>query len=470
MVVEELRKILGPDKVLVDEASRRGKRRDFWVLSQLADVNGIHEPLPACVVRPEELSDVVTVVNVCRAARAPLVPYGLGSGVCGGVLASEHTVVLDMGGMSRVRELDEHNLVATFDAGVRGSDAESALAARGLTLGHYPQSIGISSVGGWIATRAAGQFSTAYGCIEDIVFALEAVLPNGDVVETRRTPRASAGPDLRHVLLGSEGTLGVVTGVALSVRRAPERRLGAAFYLPSMDAGFEIQREILQRGLEPPVLRQYDTIESDRMFSKYSRSGDCLLVLVHEGAGAKVEAEAALIEEIARRGKGEPAPPEAAEHWLSERNHVPSFEQFFVNGVVLDTIEIAATWDKIGGIYRAALASLAEVPGMLTASAHSSHAYRSGLNLYFTFAACPPERSDMKATYLECWRRVMRATVDGGGGIAHHHGIGRIRREWLRSELGDGGVTLLRTMKRALDPENFMNPGALILEEGTHDD
>ncbi|HEX4335497.1 MAG TPA: FAD-binding oxidoreductase [Polyangiaceae bacterium] len=465
MVASELSRILGPEKVLVDEGARRARRRDFWVPSQLADVKGLDEPLPACVVRPAELSDVVTVVNVCRANRAPLVPFGLGSGVCGGVLATASTVILDMGAMNRVREIDERNLLATFDAGVRGSDAESAVAAKGLMLGHYPQSIGISSVGGWIATRAAGQFSTAYGSIEDIVFALEAVLPNGDVIETRRTPRASAGPDLRHLLLGSEGTLGVVTGVTLSIRRAPEKRLGAAFHVPSMEVGFEIQREILQRGLTPPVLRQYDGIESERMFSKYARSGDGLLVLVHEGPAAKVNAEADLIEEIARRGKGEPAAAEVAEHWLAERNHVPSFEQFFANGVVLDTIEIAATWDKIGGIYRNALAALADVPGMLTASAHSSHGYRSGLNLYFTFAARPAEPSDMKATYLECWRRVMRATVDGGGGIAHHHGIGRIRREWLRSELGDGGVSLLRTVKRALDPDGFMNPGALIPEE-----
>jgi alkyldihydroxyacetonephosphate synthase len=466
MIASELARILGPDKVLTDEATRFSRRRDFWVLSQLADVSGGEEPMPDCVVRPSDLSDVVAVVNVCRSQRIPLVPFGLGSGVCGGVLATAASVVLDMSSMNRVREIDEYNLIASFDAGVRGSDAESALAARGLTLGHYPQSIGVSSVGGWIATRAAGQFSTAYGSIEDIVFALEAVLPNGDVIQTRRTPRASAGPDLRHLLMGSEGTLGVITGVSLSVRRAREKRIGAAFHLPSMESGFEAQREILQRGLEPPVLRQYDTIESERMFPSYARSGQCLLVLVHEGTAAKVDAEAALIEQIARTAGGEPAAAEAAEHWLAERNHVPSFDQFFANGVVLDTIEIAATWDKIGPIYRDVLASLSTVQGMLAASAHSSHGYRSGLNLYFTFVARPAQRSDMKPTYLDCWRRVMRATVQGGGGIAHHHGIGRIRREWLRSELGDSGVALLRSVKQAMDPDGFMNPGALIPEEG----
>jgi alkyldihydroxyacetonephosphate synthase len=463
-IVDKLRTVLGPEKVVTDEQTRAARRRDAWVPSQLADAEKAREPLPACVVRPAELADVVAVVNLCREAGAPLVPFGLGSGVCGGVLAAESTVVLDMGAMRTVREVDPLNLIATFDAGVRGTDAEAVLAEKGLTLGHYPQSIGVSSVGGWIATRAAGQFSTGYGSIEDIVLALEAVLPNGDVVDTRRTPRASSGPDLRHVLLGSEGTLGVVTGVTLSVRRAPEKRVAVAYHVPSLETGFEVQRELLQRGHRPPALRQYDSIESERMFSPYAENGKGLLIVVHEGPARVVDAEAAAVADLARERGATPADAKAAEHWLAERNHVPTFGQFFENGVVLDTIEVAATWDKVGGIYEAALASLAEVNGMLAASAHSSHGYRSGLNLYFTFVARPAERSDMRATYFECWRRVMRATIDGGGGISHHHGIGRIRREWLRAELGDGGLELLRSLKNALDPTGFMNPGVLLPE------
>jgi alkyldihydroxyacetonephosphate synthase len=168
------------------------------------------------------------------------------------------------------------------------------------------------------------------------------------------------------------------------------------------------------------------------------------------------------VSRLAAGFRAEPNDSQATEHWLGERNHVPSFKQFLENGVIVDTIEIAATWDRIEGIYRAAVESLRAVPGMLTASAHSSHAYRSGINLYFTFAARPERAESMRETYLDCWRRVMRATIDGGGGIAHHHGIGRVRREWLKDELGDAGVNALRTLKRALDPTGFMNPGALI--------
>jgi alkyldihydroxyacetonephosphate synthase len=463
-VLDRLRAALGDPVVSTNPAVLVDRRRDYWVLSQLDDLQNRAAPSPACVVRPRNVADVVTVVNVCRETKTPLVPFGLGSGVCGGVLVTSSAVVLDMSSMSAVRSVDPTNLLATFDAGVRGSDAETHLAEKGLTLGHYPQSIGVSSVGGWIATRAAGQFSTGYGNIEDIVFSLEAVLPNGDVIQTRDTPRASAGPDLRHLLMGSEGTLGVVTGVTLSIRRAPEHRLGAAFHFPTLEAGIEVQREIVQRGWSPVVLRQYDSIESQRMFGSYARGEDSLLLAVHEGPTAKVEAEARAVAEIALAAGGVSGDPRATDHWLGERNHVPSFRQFLDNGVMVDTIEIAATWDRIGGIYKAAVDSLRSVPGMLTASAHSSHVYRSGLNLYFTFAVHPDSASQMRDTYLDCWRRVMEASVNGGGGIAHHHGIGRIRREWLRSEIGEAGVTALRAVKNALDPGGFMNPGALIPE------
>lgn len=463
-IVETLRASLGADKVLTDAATLEARRHDYWVLSQLDDMQGRAAPQPACVARPESVDDVVKVVNTCREARAPLIPYGLGSGVCGAVIASLDSVVLDMGAMQRIRDVDARNLLATFDAGVRGSDAEAAVSKQGFTIGHFPQSIDVSSVGGWIATRAAGQFSTGYGNIEDIVFALEAVLPNGDILETRRTPRASSGPDLRTLLLGSEGTLGVITGVTLSLRRAPETHAASAFHLESMAAGFELQREIVQRGWAPVVMRQYDSIEAQRMFSAHARADSTLLLLAHEGPAARVDAETMTIADIARGAGADSASPEAVSHWLAERNKVPTFKSFLEGGIILDTIEVAATWDRIEEIYRRSVDALRQIPGMLAASAHSSHVYRSGLNLYFTFVARPAKNEDMRTTYLDAWNAVMRVTVESGGGIAHHHGIGRVRRDWLASELGPTGVDALRALKRALDPVGFMNPGALLPE------
>jgi alkyldihydroxyacetonephosphate synthase len=228
-----------------------------------------------------------------------------------------------------------------------------------------------------------------------------------------------------------------------------------------MDAGFELQREIVQRGHSPVVLRQYDSMEASRMFSAYARADQALLLAVSEGPRGRVEAERLAISEIAEELGASAADPAATERWFSDRNHVPTLRSFLEGGIVVDTIEVAATWDRIGAIYAGAVAALSGVPGILAASAHSSHVYRSGINLYFTFAV-RPDAGHMEAAYLECWRRVMQATADGGGGIAHHHGIGRVRRGWLESDVGPAGVAALRRVKAALDPEGIFNPGVLL--------
>ncbi len=461
-IVDALRQALGGGKVLTDPHTLRERRHDYCVLSQLEDVQGRGAPNSACVVRPAVTPDVEAVVDLCRERGAPLVPFGLGSGVCCGVRVTPETVLLDMSSMSRIRAVHVDNLLATFDAGVRGTDAEAAVARHGLTLGHYPQSVDLSTVGGWVATRSSGQFSTAYGNIEDVLLGLEVVLPNGEVLETRLTPRASTGPDLRQIFLGSEGTLGVITGVTFSLRWRPEAQAFSAFRSQTMEEGFEVQRYILQAGWSPPVMRQYDSTEAQRLFPDYARGSDALLLLVHEGPAARVEAEMAACAALAAEVGCRPAPGEAVAHWMRERNHVPSFEPFLKNGIILDTIEIAATWDRVFPIYSDVIASLREVPNLLTASAHSSHCYRSGANLYFTFAALPADPGTMADVYQECWRRTVEATARRGGGISHHHGIGRLRRPWLPLELGETGVGLLRTLKKALDPTGFMNPGVLI--------
>lgn len=461
-IVDALRDALGDRKVRTDAGTLNERRHDYWVLSHLADVQGRPAPSAGCVVQPTEVADVVAVVNACRETGTPLIPFGLGSGVCGGVIATPESVLLDLSEMNATRFIDETNLLASFDAGKNGMEAEQIVAKRGLTIGHWPQSIAVSSVGGWCATRAAGQFSTGYGNIENIVYSIEAVLPDGSVIEAGKAPRASAGPDLRHILLGSEGTLGVITGATFSLRRAPERQAHTAFYTKTMEEGLEFQRAIVQSGWLPVVMRQYDSTEAHRLFPDQARGDDALILMVHEGPAAAVEAEVAGVADLAGVCDALPAPTTAVAKWLEERNNVPTWQRFLENGVVLDTIEVSATWDRIGGIYRNAVAALQEVEGILTGSAHSSHVYRSGINLYFTFAARPDEAADMEATYRECWRRVMQVTADGGGGVAHHHGIGRLRRPYLPLDLGAAGVATLRGLKATLDPTGFMNPGVLI--------
>lgn len=461
-VLEQLSATLGHNKVLTDDASLQSRRHDYWFLSALNEYQGRHAPNPLCVVRPASVEDVVATVNTCREAGVALITFGLGSGVCGAVIATPESVLLDMSAMNAVREIDTTNMLASFDAGHNGAEAEEAVAAQGMTIGNFPQSIALSSVGGWIATRASGQFSSTYGNVEDIVYSIEAVMPDGSVVTFGKAPRASAGPDLRHLLLGSEGTMGVITGVTFSLRRQAEKQASQTFYAPDMVTGLEAQRQIVQQGWAVPVMRLYDEVESVRHAGDHHRDGCGVLMLVHEGPSVRVDLELAEVRRIALGAGLEEAPAAITEGWLEHRNHVPSWEELLSKGYVVDTIEISAPWTRIADVYTEAVAALKAVPHNLIGSAHSSHVYRSGINLYFTFVAQPSDDAEMASTYLASWKAVLDATAANGGGIAHHHGIGRVRRDHLSDDLGESGVAVLRAVKAALDPVGIMNPGVLI--------
>lgn len=464
-IIETLRKEIGGDKVHTSDEVLDARRFDYSVPAHLRDWRGEELARPGVVVRPESTAEVQSVLRVAGETRTPVVPYGLGSGVCGGILSDPSVILVDLSRMNRIREIDETNLLASFDAGKQGLEAEEAVAALGLTIGHWPQSIAVSTVGGWVSTRASGQFSTAYGNIEDIIYSIEAVLPNGDIVQLGKAPRAAAGPDLRHLLMGAEGTMGIITGVTFALRRKPEERAYSAYYTPSLSAGFEAQRTIIQSDWRPPVMRQYDAAETGRNFSDFtaeSAQDRGLLLMVHEGPSSRVEVELEAVGGIAKRFGLEEAPKGIVTHWMENRNHVPTWQQLFEGGLIADTIEISASWTKIEAIYDEAITSLREIDAVIAASAHSSHVYRTGINLYFTFVARHDDSADMEATYLECWRRVMQATARHGGGIAHHHGAGRIRKSYLVHDLGETGLSLLRTIHRAIDPQGLMNPGNLI--------
>ncbi len=463
-IIDRLKNALGSDKVLTDTASLQSRAHDYWVVANLRSWRGDDLPVPGCVVRPTSVEDVQTIVRQATETKTPLMPFGLGSGVCAGVAPDAGVILLDLSGLNRTRYIDDTNMLASFDAGKNGLEAEQDVAKQNLTIGHWPQSIALSSVGGWVSTRASGQFSTAYGNIEDIVYDIEAVLPNGDLVTLGKAPRAAAGPDLRHILMGAEGTMGVITGVTLSLRNAAEKRAFSAFYAPSMAAGFEMQRQLVQADWHPPVMRQYDWPEVDRLFKDHLRGEDALLLMVHEGPASRVDAERAATDEIAKRLGLASADAGVAEHWLEHRNHVPNWQDLFEQTIIADTVEVAAKWTEINAVYEATVAALKEVPGVVNASAHSSHVYQTGINLYFTFAALNDDPQEMEKIYFKCWDRVMTATAKNGGGIAHHHGVGRLRKPYLTHDLGDNGVALLRTVKSAVDPAGIMNPGNLIPE------
>lgn len=461
MSIERLQRELGPI-VNTDLEARRQSGGDSWVMAELDRFESAPRALPLAVLEPRTTEECSRVLALCRSLRVPVVPVGGGSGVCGAIEPTAECVTLSTRKLAGLRRVDVTDLLAVFGAGTMGDQAEALLVPHGLTLGHWPQSIALSTVGGWVATRASGQYSTAYGSIEDLVLALEVVLPDGSVLRTRETPRASAGPDLRQLFLGSEGTLGVVTEVTFSALARPETTRGHAFHFESFRAGLEPVRRALRAGFAMPVARLYDPRESRRNFRDFVPRDRALLLLLHEGPAAFVACEREAVERLCREAGGVETDAAVVDHWLGHRNKVASFRSFLEQGVVVDTVEVAATWSRIGALYDGVVAALGSVPGVLAATAHSSHSYRSGTCLYFSFAAKPDDPKQLRQTYAACWRAVLSATLAAGGGIAHHHGIGRVRRPWLVDEIGETGVGVLRAIKRALDPDGLLNPGNLI--------
>jgi alkyldihydroxyacetonephosphate synthase len=459
--VQTLESELGPI-VRTDAEALARPVADSWVLADLDAMEGTPTARPLALLEPTTTQEVARALALCRRLQVHVIPLGGGSGVCGAIRGDARAVVLSTRHLAGLRRVDPLDLIAVFGAGTMGGDAERALTPHGMTLGHWPQSIEISTVGGWIATRASGQFSTAHGNIEDLVLALEVALPDGSVLRTRETPRAAAGPDLRQLFLGSEGTLGVVTEVTFSAHARPATTRGQAFHFESFRAGLEPIRRALRAGFAMPVARLYDAREARRSFRDFVPRDRALLLFLHEGSDATVATETAAVATLCREGGGVPTDAAVVDQWLARRNHVPSFRSFLEQGVVVDTIEVAATWSRVGALYDGVVGALSRVPGVLAATAHSSHSYRSGTCLYFSFAAKPDDPTQLRATYTACWRAAMEATLAAGGGIAHHHGIGRVRRPWLAAEIGDAGVALLRSVKHALDPAGLLNPGNLI--------
>jgi alkyldihydroxyacetonephosphate synthase len=456
-----LREALGTI-VTTDPATLEAHRHDYWMLAQMMDLHDRPSPAPLAVVRPESTEQVSRTLVACRDLGLPVIPFGGASGVCGAIEASPESVVLSTRSLEGLVALDDDDLRASFRAGTMGPDAERIVQERGLTIGHWPQSIDLSTVGGWVATRASGQYSSAYGNIEDLLLGLEAVLPDGSVLRTSETPRASAGPDLRQLMLGSEGTLGVITEVTFSLRPLPEASVGQAFHFADIFAGFDPIRRFMRDGWRPPVIRLYDAPESARHFEGQCPPGRAALILLHEGPRSQVDLQISEVAKICTAAGGVEMSDESVGRWLEHRNRVPTFTELLSNGLVVDTIEVGAPWSRVGALYDAVTQSLREVPSVRAATGHSSHSYRSGTNLYFTFVARPDDKAQMADVYRECWTRTMQATLATGCGIAHHHGIGRVRRDFLASEIGETGIGLLRAVKGALDPQGLLNPGALL--------
>jgi alkyldihydroxyacetonephosphate synthase len=438
----------------VDEFSH-----DWWIRGTMSRRIGQTTRAEA-VVRPRDTADVSALAAWAEQTKTPIVPYGLGSGVCGAIALEGRGVVIDMGAMNALLDVDETSLLATVQPGMCGADFEAALRAKGYTMGHFPQSIDLSTVGGWCATRASGQLSTLYGNIEDMLLGCEVVLPGGEVIDIPATTRSATGPDLKNLFLGSEGILGIMTKLVFRIHPLPEAETGQSFTLPDVAAGIEALRLILRAGWRPPVTRLYDAVEAGRNF-QIANDDLPVLLLLSQGPKALVDVEAKAIAEIVRSQGGVAKGEEPVTSWLEHRNNVPDLHSLLEQGLVVDTIEIAAKWQNLAPLFEDVCREGNAIEEMIAMSGHVSHCYTQGANIYFTFVATEQDPNKAVALYDRAWNLTMEKTLAHGGTIAHHHGIGRVRKEWLKDELGTSHALLAR-LKKAIDPSGIMNPGAVL--------
>jgi alkyldihydroxyacetonephosphate synthase len=445
-------------EVDIDVGARQDAGRDWWPLALCWAAAGTVPALPAAVARPSSASEVAAVLQVCNQSRAPVTAVAGGSGVCGGSVPVFGGVSLDLTGLAGVTGVDSVSLLVDVRAGTFGDTFEEALRSEhGLTLGHWPQSIVLSTVGGWLACRGAGQYSTRYGKIEDLVVGLEVALADGRLIQTGgRAPRAACGPDLTQLFVGSEGTLGIITEARLRAHPRPPAERRAAYCFRDFTAGLDACRRILRRGATPAVLRLYDPVEAGRSFEV---EGGAALIVLDEGDPALIDAVMGIVNEEA--GDAERLDDDLVSQWLQHRNLLPPLEALVKAGIVADTVEVAASWRALPAIYREAVDALTALEATLAASAHQSHAYNDGACLYFTFAGRPgTEITEKEAYYRQAWDAIITATDRAGGALSHHHGVGINRSRYMSGYLGSG-FEVLTAVKSALDPAGILNPGKL---------
>jgi alkyldihydroxyacetonephosphate synthase len=460
-------------EVTVDDAARMEAGRDWWPLAIRWATRGAVPARPAAVGRPATGHEVAAVLAVCHEARVPVTAMAGRSGVCGSSVPAFGGVALDMCAVHGIVDVDTTSLLAEVRPGTFGPDLEAGLRPQGITLGHWPQSMDLSTVGGWLACRGAGQYSTRYGKIEDMVVGLDVALADGRLIRTGGTgPRAATGPDLTQMFVGSEGVLGIITGAILRLHPLPSAERRRAYGFASFEEGLEVCRLILRRGATPAVLRLYDHAESARNFDVPDH---CVLVVLDEADPGLLDATVAVVDAECAAGAATPLDEGLVERWLSHRNDVSALAPLYRAGIVVDTIEISARWAALPPIYDDCVGALRGIDGTLAASAHQSHAYGDGACLYFTFAGRPTD--DDTATddsagdtatadawaehyYRAAWTAVMDTVMAHGGAISHHHGIGINRSPFMAPALG-ASLDVLAAVKEALDPRGILNPGKL---------
>lgn len=466
-----LEQIVGASHVDSSDETRARHAGGYSTIDLLHRRSADLRDAPDAVVLPDGHQQIAALLRWAGESRVAVVPFGGGTSVVAGLSPVREgfagVVALDLQRMNRLLDFDPITMTATLEPGMRGPEAEAALAKHGVTLGHLPQSFEYATIGGFAAARSSGQSSAGYGRFDQMVTALRVATPTGDL-DLGRGPANAAGPDLRQLVLGSEGAFGVITSVTVRVRPLASERWAAGISMPSFMAGADALRELYRARLPITVVRLSDEPETAINLANPDaiggeNAGGSLLIIGIEGTAEQVErGRGQALQIISRHGGGEPDTA-AGEHWYEGRFNGPYLRDGLLDaGVLVDTLETVTEWSNLERVYKsvtdAAHAEIGDCPHVVLC--HISHLYETGASLYFTVAV--RAAADPIAQWLSIKRAASDAMTGAGASITHHHAVGRDHQPWLEREIGATGIRILQAVKRELDPHGILNPGILL--------
>ncbi len=474
--------------------------RDLWPREVISSKFGVFKHKPDIVLWPKSEKEIIEILKIANENQLNIIPFGAGSGVCGATIpsSSEINIIVDIKRINRILNVDYQSLILDVEAGAIGYPLEIQLNNKGFTLGHFPSSIYCSSVGGWLAGRSAGQESSRYGKIEDMVVSVRVATGSADIIDTTSIVSSDISNDLNQLFIGSEGTLGIIYSACLNINYLPKYKTYSSYLFKKVDDGLNAIREMMQNDVGGTVIRLYDELDSfialghihkkdikPNPLKKYLEdlNGDlsdiflkrilrfpqilnslsqfitqgCLMIILHSGnENEYVKYCQIKSQQIAEKYGAKNMGEEPAKRWEKHRYSI-SYKQsriFYASGFV-DTMEIATTWDKISDLYYEVKKVIQDRAFLM---AHFSHAYADGCSIYFTFAGRASDYNSALKNYDMVWKSALDTVIKMGATVSHHHGIGLSKMEHLQKQLGEG-TELFKILKKTFDPNNIMNRG-----------
>lgn len=468
-IINDLQALVGKDSVITDFDILQRQSVDYVGYRNVERYRSkFLAIIPICIVKPMNVQEVSIILAYLNENKINCVPKTGASGSTAGAEAGDEvTVIVDGSGMNKIVSFDEMNMFTTVQCGTPLEYLEQYANQKGFTTGHLPQSLPMAQMGGLTATRSIGQFSTLYGGIEDLVVGLEAVLPDGKVIKIKNVPRRAAGPDLRHIFIGSEGTLAFITEITVKLfAYNPNGRWMQAYAVKDMDTGLGFLRAIMVKGYKPAVARLHDQWEASDSYSKFIREGESIVLLIADGPTPLNQVTGKAIHRISKAYHARALGSLPLKLWLEHRNKLCQElddSRTLRSGILWDTCEIAANWSDINKIYHNVIDRLPkEIDSLVGITGHASHVYMQGTNIYFIYSfKAVDDDSANRETYFRILGIIVEETLKYGGTIAHHHGIGKYKSKWSNAEHGSA-FCILEALKHSFDPNGIMNRGTLL--------